>query len=151
MQLSPLKRLYIAGIRDGRTFRAEHAVEKAEETGKRSLGHSTKRRAHAKRENKKSRHIGKAGVHVRIANLVSGTQGVSEPTSLSPPIDRSPRLLNEAMSKRYGDLSLNILQFQNYQSSCFNEETLSVTVQSIGERRYLPRHSLCVHILCTLI
>lgn len=73
MQLSPLKRLYIAGIRDGRTFRVEHAVGKAEETGKSSLGHSTKRLAHAKRKNKKSRHIGRAGVHVRIANLASCT------------------------------------------------------------------------------
>lgn len=73
MQLSPLKRLYIARIRDGRTFRAEHAVGRAEETGKRSLGHSAKRQAHVKRENKKSRHIGRAGVHVRIANLASCT------------------------------------------------------------------------------
>lgn len=94
MQLTPLKRFYIAGIRDRRTFRVEHVVGKTRETGKRSLGHSAKRQAHAKRENKKSRHIGKAGVHVRIANLVSSLYIGCPENNVTLPTGRNPRLFS---------------------------------------------------------
>lgn len=65
VQPSPLRRLYIARIRDGRTFRTVVGKARGSQR-KRSPGYSAKRRAHVKHKNKKSRRIAKADFHVRI-------------------------------------------------------------------------------------
>jgi len=72
MQLSPLRRLYIARIRDGRTFRVEPSEKwrKAEERAQDTRWNSG-RMLNVKI--RKARYIGKARSHVKIANLTVHT------------------------------------------------------------------------------